>query len=70
MKQKDIDNILAVWFIVGMFALLVPVAIVADHFDFAINGARMFSVDDNPLVDVDEIEYTQNCKVYRLKQKG
>lgn len=56
MKHKELDEILAVWLIIGMIVCMFPVAIIGDHFDFAVNGARLFSVDDNPFVDIDEID--------------
>lgn len=56
MNKEEIEKVLAIWFIIGTVVLLLPVALIADHFDFAINGAKLFSVNDNPFFNPEEMD--------------
>jgi len=68
MKEKETE-ILAIWFIIGMFVLLFPIGVIANHFDFAIYGANMFSVENNPFFNPDEIDEEHREEAIKAMQK-
>jgi len=67
MKEEN-NEVVAIWSMVGLFVCMFLIATVANHFDFAINGARLFSVDENPLVDIEEIDITYRDEVKNSMQ--
>jgi len=68
LSKKEKKELLAVWFLVGLFVCMFLVISISDHFNFAINGAKLFSVDDNPFFNPEEISIEHRKEAIKSMQ--